>query len=76
MAKKFHWIADYTVRLIDGKEEDRRTKVFEAENILGASEIAQEEARRVAREDPEVTSAFVYDVGIMEHSGYFEEVQE
>lgn len=76
MARTYHWIADYTVRLIDGTEEDRQTEAFEAENILGASEIAQEEARRVAREDPEVTSAFVFDVGVMEPSGYFEEVQE
>lgn len=76
MRKKYHWIADYTVRLIDGKVEDRRTPGYEAGAILEAIQIAQEETRKIVRENPEVTDVFVYDVGIIEGSGYFEEVQE
>ena len=74
--KKFHWIAYYTVWLIDGNEEDRQTEAFEAGNIREALAIAQEKTRKIVRENPEVTNTFVYDVGIIERGGYFEEVQE
>lgn len=70
MARAYHWMADYSVRLINGEQEDRRMggpgSEIEAPNIQEALAIAQARAEAMPKEDPEIEAAFVWDIGIIE----------
>lgn len=71
MAKTYNWIADYSVRLINGKQEDRRlgiggTERIEATNIREALAIAQKRVEAMPKEDPEIEATFLWDIGVIE----------
>ena len=60
-----HWIADYTVKYKDGREEEKHTEVEEHDITRALATVINEVVNPI-RMDPEVEEVVVWNIGIIE----------
>ena len=71
MPRCYQWVAQYTVRLVNGDMEDRTLEGIHAQNIAMALASAQLAAKRLVKTDLEVEAVFINDVGIIDEEYEF-----
>lgn len=61
-----HWIADYTVKYKDGREEKKTDTTVEEHDITRALATVINDIINPMRMDPEVEEVVVWNIGIIE----------
>lgn len=70
-----HWRVDYTIKYIDGREEELDV-TLEANSIVAAADLAVKNIEDPQTNNPEISDIVIWNVGIMENDVFAEEGDE